>query len=301
MKKPSLRTLGTVLGSMAIGALVVPVAVSANSRTNLGNHTNDAIAARTFTAVLSGAAELAGGATSADPDGAGAVTVTVDQDARQVCIDAAALNIDSIVADHIHKGPVTGSGGPIIDFGGELNKCVTVAATTPPTVDPIVDIVANPADYYFNIHTTAYGSGAIRGQLAVHANSAGSLHMLPEPLRAFDSREGTTPTKVKADETRTVNLWFGKDGAGATKLAVPPGATGALITVTVTDTETAGFLKVYSGALATAPATSAINWSATNENLAVSTSVAVSSTSDIKITGGSHSTNVVVDVVGYYF
>ena len=301
MKKPSLRTLGTVLGSMAIGALVVPVAVSANSRNTTGSKSNDAVAARTFTAVLSGAAELAAGATAADPDGAGAVTVTVDQDARQVCIDAAALAIDSIIADHIHKGPATGSGAPVIDFGGALNSCVTVPLPTPPAVDPIDDIVANPSAYYFNVHTTAYAGGAIRGQLAVHADSAGALHMLSEPLRAFDSRDGATPTKVKADETRTVNLWFGKDGAGATKLAVPPGATGALITVTVTDTETAGFLKVYSGALAAAPATSTINWSATNENLAVSTSVSVSSTADIKITGGSHSTNVVVDVVGYYF
>ena len=30
------------------------------------------------------------------------------------------------------------------------------------------DLAANPADYYFNIHTTAFPGGAIRGQLARH-------------------------------------------------------------------------------------------------------------------------------------
>lgn len=289
MKKPSLRTLGTVLGSMAIGALLVPVAVGANTRRTSGSEKNGAIAERTLTAVLSNANETPPG----DPDGAGAVTVTVDKVAGEVCIDAAVLNIDAVNQDHIH---LASNGNVVINFGGQLNTCVAVADGA--LVD---DLIANPGNYYFNVHTALFPAGAIRGTLAVHADSAGSLHMLSEPLRAFDSRDGATPTKVKADETRTVNLWFGKDGAGATKLAVPPGATGALITVTVTDTETAGFLKVYSGALAAAPATSTINWSATNENLAVSTSVSVSSTADIKITGGSHSTNVVVDVVGYYF
>ena len=152
-----------------------------------------------------------------------------------------------------------------------------------------------------NVHTTAFGAGAVRGNLAVHAPGAGSLHMLPTPLRAYDSRVATTPAKLAAGETRTVNLWFGKDGTGATLLAVPPGATGALVTLTVTETVDAGFLKMYSADLTTAPATSVINWQAAGQNIAISTSVAVNKTADVKITAGPQATHVVVDVIGYYF
>lgn len=289
MMKPTMRVIGIAAAGMVAGALLVPVAVGANSRRNAGgSQANEAIAERTLTAVLSSTGEADG-----DPDGAGAATVTVDVVNQQVCLDAAALNLDPIVADHIHSAA---TGNPVIDFGGNLNGCIDVADAT-----LLNNIVTNPGGYYFNIHTQPHPAGAIRGTLAVHAAGAGSLHLLPEPLRAYDSREGTAPKKLAAAETRTVNLWFGKDGTGATKLAVPPGASGALVTVTVTDTEVGGFVKVYSGALTAAPATSSINWSADGQNLAVSTSVAVSDGADIKLTGGSHSTHVVIDVVGYYF
>lgn len=290
--KPTMRVIGIAAASLVAGALLVPVAVGANSRRDVGSKANDAAAERTLTAVLSGANET----TPGDPDGAGAATVTVDVLAQEVCVDAAALNLEPIVADHIHEGAAGANGPVVIDFGGTLSDCVDV-----PDAALLGRLVANPAGFYFNIHTQSFPAGAIRGNLAVHAEGSGGLHLLAEPLRAYDSREGTAPKKLAADETRTVNLWFGKDGAGATKLAVPPGASGALVTVTVTDTEVGGFVKVYSAALTTAPATSSINWSADGQNLAVSTSVAVSDGADIKLTGGSHSTNVVIDVVGYYF
>jgi len=79
---------------------------------------------------------------------------------------------------------------------------------------------------------------------------------------------------------------------------VPPGATAALVNLTVTDTEAAGFVKMYSAAISE-PATSSINWSDTGQNLAVSTPVAIDGEGRIKLTGGVNATNVVVDVIGY--
>ena len=132
-------------------------------------------------------------------------------------------------------------------------------------------------------------------------DGAGALHMLPSPLRAYDSRTGTAPTKIGARETRTVNLWFGLDGANVSQLAVPPGATGALVTLTATETVGAGYLTLYSADLTAVPATSTLNWSTVDSDIATSATVAVSKTSDVKVTAGPQATHFVIDVVGYYF
>ena len=297
MRTRNKRVGAAALVGLASGILLVPGIVGANARRGTGGSQQDqAIAERTYTAVLSGASEVGGG----DADGTGAATLTIDRIAGTVCVDSATAGLDPVILTHIHKGAAGANGPVVIDFDpqgqGALSKCVTPASPT-----TITELLADPTGFYFNVHTTAYTAGAVRGQLAVHADGAGAVHLLPEPLRAYDSRVGTNPTKLAASETRTVNLWFGKDGAGTTKLAVPPGATGVLVTVTVTDTVGAGYLKVYSAALAAAPATSVINWEAANQNVATSTSVAVSSGADVKITAGPQATNVVVDVVGYYF
>ena len=297
MNRTTMRVAAVGLAGVAAGALLVPGIVSANARRGAGgSQENTAIAERTLTTVLSGANEVGGG----DTDGAGAATITVDRVAGTVCIDSATLNLDTVTLTHIHKGAAGTNGPVVVDFDpqglGALSKCVTPIA--PATID---ELIADPTGFYVNVHTTAFPSGAVRGNLAVHAPGAGSLHLLATPLRAYDSRSTATPTKLAVGETRTVNLWFGKDGTGATLLAVPPGATGALVTLTVTDTVDAGFLKMYSADLTTAPATSVINWQTAGQNVAISTSVAVSKTADVKITAGPQATHVVVDVVGYYF
>ena len=76
---------------------------------------------------------------------------------------------------------------------------------------------------------------------------------------------------------------------------------GRLVTLTVTETQgPGGFLKLYSAAIS-APATSSINWAGDNQNVAVSTQVAVDASSQVKVTGGVNPTHFVIDVVGYLF
>ena len=128
--------------------------------------------------------------------------------------------------------------------------------------------------------------------------TAGALHVLPEPLRAYDSRSGA---RLTAGSVTTIGLTTGRNGVGATVAAVPVGATAALVNVTLTDTTgSGGFLKAYSAALTTAPATSVVNWSAPNESIANEITVALNPTAQIKLSPGVAATHVVVDVVGYY-
>ncbi len=128
--------------------------------------------------------------------------------------------------------------------------------------------------------------------------TAGALHVLPEPLRAYDSRSAS---RLAAGSVTTVSLATGRNGAGVLLVAVPAGATAALVNVTLTGTVgTFGFIKAYSAALASPPATSVMNWSSTDENIANEITVALNSSAQLKVAPGGGATHVIVDIVGYY-
>ena len=138
------------------------------------------------------------------------------------------------------------------------------------------------------------------------AATAGQLHLLPSPVRVYDSRPAVNGPAATGDgplaggTERTVGLATGFVGTTATP-AVPAGATAALITLTVTGTTNGGFLSVFSNAI-TFPGTSNINWSASNQDIATTTVSAVDAAAKVKLhAGGSPTgTNVIIDVIAYY-
>ena len=72
--------------------------------------------------------------------------------------------IDEATAAHIHEGAV-GKDGPVkvgLDTpkGGSAKGCKTADAAV------VKDMLANPANYYVNVHNTAHPKGAVRGQLS---------------------------------------------------------------------------------------------------------------------------------------
>ena len=72
-------------------------------------------------------------------------------------------NIGKPTAAHIHTGAKGVAGPPIVDFKIVTNGdkgCVPVDPTTLKT------ILSNPGGHYVNIHTSDFGNGAMRGQLA---------------------------------------------------------------------------------------------------------------------------------------
>ncbi|MGZ4700565.1 MAG: CHRD domain-containing protein [Ilumatobacteraceae bacterium] len=283
-----------VLAAVGItAAIAVPTVAFGNARSDQGTFHYIQVAQTPLIAQLSGANEVPPG----DPDGVGAASVTVDvvdSVNAQVCWD---LTYRNIVTPSGATGIRQANGPILVPFTGlgasSATGCATVAVTLAQT------ILDSPANFSVDVTNGAPGGG-IRGQLSQGPKPAGEAHLLPVPLRAYDSRDNGG-LKIAALETRTISLATGKDGQGATEIAVPPGATGAIVTLTVTSTVgPGGFLKLYSAAI-TEPATSSINWAGANQNLAVTTQVAVDSADQVKVTGGANSTHFVIDVIGYLF
>ena len=299
------KTLAAVAAFGIAATIAIPTIAFGNARSNLGSLAFMKTANTPFTAQLSGANEVP----AADADGFGAASVTFDivnntpGTGAEVCWDLSYGNILSPpIQAHIHSAAAGVNGPIVIPLTGLGASSATGCAAVDPTLAQ--QIMDTPANFYVNVHTTDYPGGAIRGQLSLGTAPGGEAHLLTEPLRAYDSRDNAGP-KINTNETRTISLATGKNATGASVLAVPPGATAAIVTLTVTETNgtssTGGFLKMYTAALANPPATSNINWTGANQNLAVSTQVAVDGTRSVKVTDGANATHFVIDVIGYLF
>ncbi len=304
MQKKSLAALTAV--GLAV-AIAIPTIAYGNARRNVGSLNYLSLANTPFLARLAGANEVP--PTAGDGDGAGVAAITFDvftsgaTTIGEVCWDLSysGLNVTQPgFAAFIHQGAAGTSSPALVTIDpGTLGP---TSATGCGSIDPAVVtlIRANPANYYVNLNTTEFPTGAIRGQLAEGPPPAGEAHLLPVPLRAYDSRDADG--RIALNTTRTISLAFGKDATNTSVIAVPPGATAAIVTLTVTDTVGAGgFLKLYSAALVSPPSTSSINWSGAGQNLAVTTQVAVDSAGKVKVTDGANPTNFLIDVVGFLF
>jgi hypothetical protein len=134
-------------------------------------------------------------------------------------------------------------------------------------------------------------------------SSAGQLH-LTTPGRVYDSRDADGKLAFGSpDRVVTANV-VAAGHVGAGNIVVPAGATAILCNLTVTATEGAGFLGLYSNALASWPGTSSINWVVKDTDTANTLTTAVDATGKLKVTIGGQGvatkTHFVIDVVGYY-
>jgi CHRD domain len=291
------RFFACMAAAGAIGAVAVPTIAIGNARRTEGTLASLRSAEKPYIAQLSGAAERPG---PGDPDGKGAASVSIDSvDATtsELCFDMSYSAISAPAAAHIHRGAAGAAGPVVIDLGipGALasSGCVDVTAVLAD------EIIASPSSFYVNVHNADYLAGAIRGQLAAGPDSAGATFLLPSPLRAYDSRDVGT-AKLAAGSTTTVSLATGALLDKTITVAVPPGATGAIVTLTGVNPDGSGFLKLYSAATPE-PATSNLNFAAAGGTTAVSTQVAVDATGSVKVTVGPSAAHVIVDVIGYFY
>jgi hypothetical protein len=110
--------------------------------------------------------------TNAESGGLGAVQVQFDGSSATFYFQLDRFPATSIIGAHIHPGPA-GVNGPVIISTGltaamnlQVPKGATEFKVTVP-VDPalVQAITANPAAYYFNVHSPLNPGGFARGQL----------------------------------------------------------------------------------------------------------------------------------------
>ena len=101
-----------------------------------------------------------------DPDAVSRARLVVLPGADKVCFQARWRGIDgTVVAAHIHVAQ-PGDPGPVVislfagtfDGTDRAHGCVSANGLAPA-------IIANPGDYYINIHSTTFPGGAVRDQL----------------------------------------------------------------------------------------------------------------------------------------
>jgi len=162
-----------------------------------------------------------------DTDGTGNAALTFDSATGQVCYNLTVANIDAPTAAHIHAGAAGSTGAVVVDFGLPVvlgaNTCVM---STPAQVQAIV---ADPMNFYMNVHNGAFPDGAIRAQV-------GSVIMGP----------------VQSSTTSSANLaldgaGFGDpDGSGSAVFTLYPDGT-VCYTVTVANIDAATAAHIHAG------------------------------------------------------
>ncbi|HEV7721845.1 MAG TPA: hypothetical protein VGO60_11195 [Iamia sp.] len=128
--------------------------------------------------------------------------------------------------------------------------------------------------------------------------TAGQLHLLPAPIRVYDSRPGTTPAQTpktplpSGNVARTVDLKVN----GST---VPAGATGALLTVLLVNAGVgAGNVTVWANDKPK-PQANTLVWGGDAGRFTTLAVSSVDAQARVKV-DASLQTNLVLDVVGYY-
>jgi hypothetical protein len=126
-------------------------------------------APRIFVAVLSAENEVPGCPAGEESGAGGRAIVRIDEDTGEITYRVVARRLPGTIAGspgaHIHVG-AAGEMGPVVQAleltGRDRGLVASGTATNPALAEAIL---ADPANYYVNVHTTACPAGAIRGQL----------------------------------------------------------------------------------------------------------------------------------------
>jgi hypothetical protein len=143
--------------AVALGVLLLPSSAWAVSAT--------------FNVTLTGAKEIPLG--SGDPDGSAIGTLHLDTgttgNTASATINLALSGLTTpLQAYHIHTGFSNQAGGVFIDFGNPetLRSGNTLSGTVSNLSSAnMTTVLANPAAFYFNIHTPDFPGGAVRDQV----------------------------------------------------------------------------------------------------------------------------------------
>lgn len=150
MRIPTTTSTVLVVASVIAIALMLP---------------SNGMAAVIFELNMDGAQEVPG---PGDPDGTASGTLLLDESDGTVSWDFTYQNINAPIAMHIHGpgGSAGSSAGVFIGLG--IATSGGPGTLIDSLIAPIADVqavLANPTDFYVNIHTDDFRPGAVRGQL----------------------------------------------------------------------------------------------------------------------------------------
>lgn len=123
----------------------------------------------TFVTTLSAENEVPGCPAGEESGAHGVAVVQVDAATGEITYRVTATNLPGTIAGgpgaHIHVGRA-GESGPVVQgltLTGRESGLVAAGTATNPAL--AAAILADPANYYVNVHTTTCPAGAVRGQL----------------------------------------------------------------------------------------------------------------------------------------
>ena len=141
-----------------------------------------------FTIALAGESESPAG----DPVGTGTATVRLRAGQGQACFSFQVQNIALPAAGaHIHRG-AAGTSGPIVVQLTAPGSEGTASGCGPASRAIVRSILASPAGFYVNVHTTDFPGGAVRGQLR-GTTSASLGTTFVRPLSGANERPPADP------------------------------------------------------------------------------------------------------------
>ncbi len=128
-------------------------------------------------------------------------------------------------------------------------------------------------------------------------DTAGAFHLLPVPVRVYDSRAGSSPaqgpkTPLAGNAARTIDCKV--NGSG-----VPAGAAGVVLTVLLVNAANGGGNLTIWAAGAARPSANTMVWGGSAGRFTASAISSLDAQARVQVSA-SLSTDVVLDVVGYY-
>ena len=119
-----------------------------------------AAAQTTFNTTLRGAEEVPG---PGDPDASGFASITIQ--GTTITYSILVNGIATPTVAHIHRGAFGVAGSVVVDLNPTFGGGCTSGTVMNVDATLIGQILANPSDFYVNVHSTEFANGAVRGQL----------------------------------------------------------------------------------------------------------------------------------------
>ncbi len=145
--------LSALVTSLVVASLGVASTVGAQNPFNQGD-------SESFRTNLRGKNEVPG---PGDSSAYGQGYATIDPESDTICYRLLVTGIAPATMAHIHEGSETTAGPVVVNLtpptSGDSRGCVSASG------DLIDEILADPENYYFNVHNAEFPAGAVRGQL----------------------------------------------------------------------------------------------------------------------------------------